>query len=110
MTPAPTQPEVYQHDADCRVTREFGDCDCVRTAPQLDVASTRKFRWYVTYTYKGPGAVFGDGSAQMITSESWFPIRQAQNWILSDIKAQSVIVKSWRRISERQAEEYSREG
>lgn len=64
------------------------------------------YRWYVTYSFND-GRKAGYGTLTMHASENWFPIRKATEWIKKDIKADSVIIQSWRRISEKQYEEFN---
>lgn len=65
-----------------------------------------KHHWYVTYTYRGFHGG-GDGSLAMFTSENWFPIRMARDWIKSETKSNTVIITSWRHISEKQHAEFT---
>ncbi len=65
-----------------------------------------KYYWYVTHNYKKIGGVSGFGALAMDTGENWFPIRLASEYILTLIGADTVVIASWKRMSNRQYEEF----
>jgi hypothetical protein len=60
--------------------------------------------WYVTYSYSSD-RVHGMGALNMYTTESWFPIKMARNWIKDHIKSDTVVILDWKKITSDQYEE-----
>jgi hypothetical protein len=61
--------------------------------------------WYVVYAYQD-GDRSGEGAMSGHTSQPWFAIGAMVEFIRKEAKVETVVIKSWRRISEQQRLEY----
>lgn len=73
--------------------------------PGTSPASEARWKWYVTYTYDTCGDS-GFGATAIFSSLPWFPLKAASDWIKKTVNARTVIVLSWRSITDEQYREF----